>query len=238
MSRIERVEMNGRAAWRKRYADEGRHLRLKLFSTIVNWLGAPALLPCVPQTAEQAWRTEQSMIARLAAAKLRVPEILHSEPNCLVLSDMGMTLAGACRNAQGDEDRLSVIAAGFVELLRAHQAGVWLNQGFSRNLTYSDGHVGFIDLDQDPRTVMSLADAQARDLLFYVYSTARFVISSERYTAALAAHLRSESETVRRVFEVNARALLRLRKLDLFFGRELKAMMRALHEFFATSQGR
>jgi hypothetical protein len=54
-----------------------------------------------------------------------------------------------------------------------HVRGQHLSQAFDRNLVQCpDGVIGYIDFEDDPAEVMTLAECQARDWLSYLHSTA------------------------------------------------------------------
>lgn len=188
--RVERLQLDGRTVWRKRYSAQGRGLRMALLRWVARRIGSVALLPPAPLDADAACATERGMIERLHALGARVPEIIDAGSRELVLSDIGPTLAATCRTTQSADEREALLAAGFAALSDVHARGGYLAQAFSRNLTILDGRVGFIDLEQDPATIMPIAAAQARDTLFYVYSTARFLADDPTcYQRLLAAHL-------------------------------------------------
>src|SRR5690606_18911149 len=148
-------------------------------------LGANALLAPVPLTAERACRTEQAMINRLAALGVRVPPLLQVAERELLLGDLGPTLALVLRAEPDPGARRGLVALGLRAIGDVHARGGHLSQAFARNLTVLDGEIGFIDLEEDPATTMSLAAAQARDLLFYAHSTARFLAGQPGVHAGL-----------------------------------------------------
>jgi hypothetical protein len=64
-----------------------------------------------------------------------------------------------------------------------HIKGQYLSQGFVRNILKikDSDEVGFIDFEDDPLDVLSLEQAQARDLLIFVNSTARFFVNDKEF---------------------------------------------------------
>jgi len=148
-------------------------------------LGANALLAPVPLTPEDACATELAMITRLKNIGVLVPEVLESGKTHLVLSDIGILFSAECRSSKSIEERSALLQQGFEALNDLHRRGGYLSQAFARNLTLLDGRIGFIDLEEDPRKVMSLHAAQARDIIFYVHSTARFMADAPQIYAQL-----------------------------------------------------
>ena len=207
-TRVQAVTWQGERAWRKTYAEGGHRRRIAALRWVARRLGANALLAPIPLTAERACRTEQSMINRLAALGVRVPPLLEVGERELVLGDLGPTLAVACRNEADPDARLALVTLGLRAIGDVHACGGYLSQAFARNLTIRDGAIGFIDLEEDPATTMSLDAAQARDLLFYAHSTARFLAAMPgAHAALLRGHLQDVRPAVRAEVARTARAL-------------------------------
>ncbi|WP_143892965.1 hypothetical protein [Tepidimonas sediminis] len=56
-------------------------------------------------------------------------------------------------------------------LAYVHRQGQYLSQAFARNAIVSDKGLVYLDFEDDPRTVMSLPDAQTRDWLALLLSS-------------------------------------------------------------------
>ncbi|MFT3805334.1 hypothetical protein [Arenimonas sp.] len=227
--RVKRIDTAGVRAWRKRYEYEPRRWRLALLRRFVDLLGIESLRPPAMLPPAQARATEKAMIQRLQGLGCLVPQILAEDEEAIVISDLGATLASACKRESDAQARANLVASGFDALADLHAQGGWLNQAFARNLTVSDGRIGFIDLDQDPTTVMSLEAAQARDLLLYAYSTARFFESDLRaYSVLVSQPLAREPQIARQQFEDALRRLSWLCPLAPICGRDLRALAKLI----------
>ncbi len=130
---------------------------------------------------ETAIATEARRLRELAAAGLRVPRVLAQQADGLLISDLG----GSARGTVVLQERLAEAAAnsptallatwriGLAAIANVHQHGQHLSQAFDRNLVLCpDGVIGYIDFEDDPAEVMTLAECQARDWLSYLHSTA------------------------------------------------------------------
>ena len=207
-TRVQRETWEGRPAWRKTYSEGGHRRRVAALRWFARKLGADPLLAPVPLSPELACRTEQAMIRRLAALGARVPPLLAVEARSLLLGDLGPTLALACRAEPSSSRREALVRLGQEAIIGLHARGGYLSQAFARNLTVLDGQVGFIDLEEDPLTIMPLEAAQARDILFYAHSTARFLLDSPgRHAALLQAQLARAEPAVRAEVAHTARRL-------------------------------
>jgi len=206
--RIEQEERNGEIVWRKHYGNPGRRLRMAMLRWLARRLGLNALLAPLPLQAEAACTTEASMIARLAALGAHVPSVLEQGERHLLLSHLGPTLGLLCKREPDSEARARLLAHGFDALLDLHSRGGYVSQAVARNLTFDGERVGFIDLEEDPRQMMPLAAAQARDALLWVQSSARFLADSPaRYADLLADYLEREAPAVRGEILKTARRL-------------------------------
>lgn len=235
-TRVQRVADPGRVAWRKTYSEGGRRRRVAALRWVARRLGANALLAPIPLSPELACRTEQAMIRRLATLGARVPEILEIGERELLLSDLGLTLAETCRREPDPARRRQLVQQGLDALQDLHARGGYLSQAFARNLTIDASGIGFIDLEEDPATMMSLAAAQARDVLFYAHSTARFLADLPgEHSRLLAGHLARESEHTRREVSRTARKLAWLAPVTRPFGARARAVGEALRSLRAAT---
>ncbi|MEZ5463902.1 MAG: hypothetical protein R3F22_01485 [Lysobacteraceae bacterium] len=231
--------IDGQFVWRKRYAGEQRRLFKWLLRGLCAVLGIPALRPVRSQTAVERCRTERLQIERLAALGVPVPQLVGSSDSENCLSDLGASLTQACREAGDAPAREALIRAGLDALLDLHRRGGNLSQAFARNMTWQDGRVGFIDLEEDPLTVMTLHEAQARDVLFYVSSSARFMPEAPgRYGELLLAHLSHETAPVRDEVLRTASRLRWVSALARLGGERAHALAMALERLRETRRTR
>lgn len=154
-----------------------RYHALNLFSKIM----CLPLLKAVPQPGgNKALKTEARRLTEMSKANVLVPIIIYKDSNCLLLSDLGESLIDEFKSHRDDKNRIRRLFAGcLLEIRQLHDQDMYMSQGFVRNILKTSEHplkFGFIDFEDDPLQVMSLAEAQARDLLLFVNSTARFFV--------------------------------------------------------------
>ncbi len=130
---------------------------------------------------EAAIATEARRLKTLAAAGLRVPAVLAQQADGLLISDLGESGRATVvlqerldqAAAAGPAALLAVWREGLAAIAAVHVRGQHLSQAFDRNLVQCpDGVIGYIDFEDDPAEVMTLAECQARDWLSYLHSTA------------------------------------------------------------------
>lgn len=151
----------------KKTPDKGRRLvRTWLLNALFDRLGTPCLKFPPGEPAAGRLHTECQRLHQLHRAGVPVPTVLSATHKHLVLSDMGEQWDGVLLKDKVP-DPLK-IRAGFDALLKVHARGQYLGQAWPRNVTLGPDGVGFIDFEEDPGPIMSLACAQARDWVFLV----------------------------------------------------------------------
>ena len=173
---------------------------------------------------EAAIATEARRLKQLAAAGLRVPTVLAQQPDGLLISDLGESGRATVvlqerldqAAAAGPAALLAVWREGLAAIAAVHVRGQHLSQAFDRNLVQCpDGVIGYIDFEDDPAEVMTLAECQARDWLSYLHSTAMMLEAAAPQTAGQHWHaaLATVNEEVRERIANAARRMKWARKL-------------------------
>jgi tRNA A-37 threonylcarbamoyl transferase component Bud32 len=173
---------------------------------------------------EAAIATEARRLKQLAAAGLRVPTVLAQQPDGLLISDLGESGRATVvlqerldqAAAAGPAALLAVWREGLAAIAAVHVRGQHLSQAFDRNLVQCpDGVIGYIDFEDDPAEVMTLAECQARDWLSYLHSTAMMLEAAAPQAAGQHWHaaLATVNEEVRERIANAARRMKWARKL-------------------------
>jgi tRNA A-37 threonylcarbamoyl transferase component Bud32 len=211
MHQVTFTQTNAQRVWHKRYEDERSSLLRLLQCTAASALSLEWLRPTCVGSAAQLAATEKRFIQRLQSRSVRAPQIVSESENSLTLGDLGPTLSALCKNESDPARRLHYIKNALQAISEVHQKDLCLNQSFARNICIENGEVGFIDFECDPLEVMSLSVAQARDIIYFVYSTARFVEDdADVYQSFLEKIINDESLEVKKVLES---AFIKLKKI-------------------------
>lgn len=162
-----------------------RYHALNLFSRILRL----PLLKAVPQPGGKATiKNEIERIQLLAADGILVPEIIASDDSWFLIKSMGTSIVKALKQESTPQlRRQQLLTACLSAMKQVHQKNQCLSQAFIRNMVLHDAktmQVAFIDFEDDPLTVMNLAEAQARDVLLMVNSTARFFVDDQNFFTA------------------------------------------------------
>ncbi len=186
--RVQRLELSRRTVWIKRYGTEPAIVWQHLHRLIMPVL--PPVFRSGPRLGAEAMITQEvARMARFTDKGFRVPQVLYRSGAAVVLSDLSPSIDALLSTSRGqaeEHDALLVACAGALGLL--HAAGLCHGRPYPRDMTLTDGEVGFLDFEENPEAVMPLADAQARDLwvLFFQISS-RALKGRETFDAAFAA---------------------------------------------------
>lgn len=159
-----------------------RYHALNLFS----WLLRLPLLKAVPQPGgTAAIANEVKRIQTLTAAGVPVAPLVAHGDDWLLIKDVGTSIIRVMKNTETEQTHRQALFSACLQAIKAvHQQGQYLSQAFIRNLLLQDPAlltVAFIDFEDDPLTVMTVAEAQARDVLLLVNSTARFFVQDQAF---------------------------------------------------------
>lgn len=184
-ARIEKLSSEQGSFWLKKAAPARgvfRYHALNLFS----WLLRLPLLKAVPQPGgDAAIKNEIKRIEDLAEQGVLVPKIIAHDTGWLLIKDVGSSIIREMKQKNTKQARRQDLFNACLHAIKAlHQQDQYLSQGFIRNMLLCDEksmQVAFIDFEDDPLSVMSLAAAQARDVLLLVNSTARFFIDDGEF---------------------------------------------------------
>lgn len=176
---ISRLQLTDRTVWLKRYDGPLRRLRLGALDWFARRMDLAPLRPPPRYRAAAARCTEQRRLQELREVGVLVPEVIAQGEDVLLLSDLGPTLASRLRRSDTSQSRELTVGA-ITAVAEVHARGAYLGQPLARNITVDAfGRVGFLDFEEDPGEIMSLADAQARDWLLFAAGISRYGPGSE-----------------------------------------------------------
>lgn len=208
--------------------------RARVVNALAGSVGV-ALLRAVPaHGGARAQEIEVDRLQSLRAAGVRVPEVLHVEPDFIVMGHLaGPSLIELVE--RGGATGFEAWRRGLAALTDTHARGGHLSHAFARNFIAADAGLGMIDFEDDPLEAMPLDAAQARDWLAYLHSTLWLLDRAlADIQAAVAVRLADEKPAVRALVEAAGRRLALLRHLPRsrrIWGREV-AGARALGTVF------
>lgn len=195
--------------------------RYRLLNGLARLIGLPLLKAAPAHGGARAQAIEVQRLRRLAAAGVPVPRVLHVEDEFFVQSWLGERRLDDL--LKGDA-ALEWWQRGLHTLVELHRHGQYLSQAFARNFIAVGDTLAMIDFEDDPLEVMTLDEAQARDWLAYLHSSAlafRLKPPAPRAEciALLRAALARERAPVRRLVGGTARRLRWVQRVPAGDGR-------------------
>lgn len=215
--------------WVKRYANGSRRWRMRLLNLVVGWMQLPALRAPLGGGPEHSCAVELRRLSELAALGVRVPRVIASSQRELLLSDLGTTLALQLRQAD-HAVALRLYQSAIAAIANAHAAGTYLGQPQARNIVVdAQQRIGFIDFEEDPAEVMTLAQAQCRDWLLFASGTLRHLpFADRRISDALQSGLSQADPAVREALAASLHRLQPVRQISALMGRRARGMAAAI----------
>lgn len=187
---VQRYRVDGEEVWIKKATSHHAPWRYGALRMLGSLVRTPALMPVPHPGGDEAIATEVRRLRDLAARGVRVPLLLATQPDALLLLHLGRAGEPAISLAEELDrsllgppgDTFAVWRQGFAAIRSVHATGSCLSQAFARNLVRCPGgEIAFIDFEDDPQAVLPLADCQVRDVLCYLHSSA---LHLERAAAA------------------------------------------------------
>lgn len=188
-------------------------IRYALLDTVALVSGMPMLRAAPAYGGFRAQQIEATRLRALRAAGVAVPRLLHEAEDFLVMEYLGNTSL----TAQLRDDPTQALRwwkCGLETIAAAQARGQYLSQAFTRNFLVTGTSLAMIDFEDDPLEVMALPDAQARDWLIYLHSSAwRLCLPPAVTSAALLTVLANVSRDVCERLDAAATRLAWLRFL-------------------------
>ena len=240
----------GERVWLKKAGPRHGKWGYRVMAAVARMARLDIIKPVPNPGGEAAIATEARRLRQLAAAGLRVPAVLAQQADGLLISDLGESGRATVvlqerldqAAATGPAALLAVWREGLAAIAQVHVRGQHLSQAFDRNLVQCpDGVIGYIDFEDDPSEVMTLAECQARDWLSFLHSTAMMLEAAAPEAAGQHWHaaLREVDEAVRQRIAEAARRMKWAQRLPASrrFGRDtqrVRAVARLLGRWHGT----
>jgi tRNA A-37 threonylcarbamoyl transferase component Bud32 len=175
----------------KRQRDRRSRFGYRLLDAAASLFGLPLLRSVPAHGGRRAQDIEVRRLRELAAAGIAVPEVLHVDDGFFVERWFeGPGLDRLLR--RGGDEALTWWQRGAQLLLALHAQGQAASQAFTRNFIAHGDALVLIDFEDDPLEAMRLPEAQARDWLAFLHSTARECPPAMLRSPALAETVRAE----------------------------------------------
>ncbi len=180
---------NQQVVWVRRSDSHNSIWLYRLLGIFTFLLRANALKPVPSIGGKIAIVNEAEALKRLSKAGVRVPQLLAMNDYALMISNFtdSQTLFKVLSQCQQQQNLLANWQLGVQAITDIHAKNQHVSQCFARNmLVCADGQIAFIDFEDAPEQVLSLANCQVRDWLCYLFSTASLLDNEDTRQKAIA----------------------------------------------------
>lgn len=211
---------NGEIVWVRRMGPRNSIWRYRILNLVSRISGIHLLTPVPNLGGAKAIHVELSRLHALAAAGICVPTVLAKTSQALMINHLGQrTLEQEWQKCKSYPDKLlQRWQLGLNAIAAVHLKQQYLSEPFARNMIFiDDNHIGFIDFEDDPASVLSLTQCQARDWLCYLHSGARMMINyqvGEKARQQWLAMLETQPSTIRHSIHKSLHKIGWMRHLD------------------------
>lgn len=171
---IAKLDYHQESIWLKRRSPSKATGWHKLLSVLTALIPIPVFRPTVIHDAQDTLVNQAQRLQLFAARQLAVPEVLIITPNYMVTRDVGDDLKSCLDKEEREEVRTYLLDQAMEAIIAMHAVKLCHGRPFLRDMTYHEGKVFFLDLEENPLSVMSLAEAQARDVWLFLNSVATY----------------------------------------------------------------
>lgn len=180
---INHIIIEDETIWIKRRPLSKKTVWHRLLSLVTYLIPVPIFYPTVVSDSGSGLLEEASRLRLFAKKGIAVPEIVASTSNYLATKNAGFTLQKYLEQANSTEDKLRLLKMAFDALIQLHLAQLCHGRPFLRDMTLHDNNVFLLDLEENPLAVMSLEQAQARDIWLFLNNAARYCLDKNVLTS-------------------------------------------------------
>lgn len=173
-ARTIRAEDSGQVFWVKRRVDSKRTFWHSVQRLLACVFRAPILRVTAIGDGAAALHGEAARLRAFRDRGFLVPEVLAEDDEALVLSDIGPSIPDCLRHTADPQARETILQRAAAGLAQLHKSGLVHGRPYLRDMTWRDGHVGFLDLEEATEGKIPFASAQARDIWIFLCSAVRF----------------------------------------------------------------
>lgn len=174
------TEFNGHKAWIKTVPPEKQTLSFCAKKKIAARLSPIAIARPTPTCGLGILSLEAQRLKDLKKLGAPVPEILKESKDYLIIEDRGKNLEKVINRSPTDK-RLPFILKAIESIKNLHALDTAHGRAMLKDMVLDDaGNVSFIDLAEDPLSLMNIQEAKARDWLMFLFSALPFCTESEQ----------------------------------------------------------
>lgn len=166
-------EYENQRYWIKRRPHSKKNIWHRLQTLAASLMALPVFKSTASNGGAMSIHNEANRLIHLKKAGVFVPDVVYFDEQILVTSDEGVQCHQWLINADVNQRRVWLTKA--MELiLSIHRAGVAHGRPMPKDMLVKGEQLTMIDLEEEPQKVMSLTEAQARDVWLFMNAVTRF----------------------------------------------------------------
>lgn len=214
-------DLDGRRLWIKQTVPPKARIWHRLQKILASLLGMPILRATVSAGGPENLRAEAERLRHFKSKGFHVPDVVAVYEDLMVMTDAGPQFRAWLDKTLDGETRCAALKKAIVSMAGLHAAGLAHGRPYMRDMTWDGKTIGFLDLEEDPVTVMPLVTAQARDIWIFLSAASRYARlpgSKMHYEDTLikelyAEYARNANPAVLKELRIFALSLTRLRRI-------------------------
>ena len=179
------IELDGRRCWVKYRPHSKKNNWHRLQALFTSLLSMPLLKPTVSYGGVQSLRQEADRLNLLRTQGIPVPDVIMLGDDFLITDDCGVQLQEWIEALASVEEKYYWLKQAMYLLIQVHTAGLAHGRPMPKDMLIRDDTLTLIDLEDDPLQVMSLAEAQARDVWLFMNAVACLLLEDTNRTASV-----------------------------------------------------
>lgn len=171
---VGQINDNEHRYWLKRRPFSKKTIWHALQGIVSQALRLPSLYPTVTAGGASSLHYEAERLRQFAEKNIPVPWVVSITDTVLITEDVGCQLNQHLQTVQDSKQIHLILKQAAQSIQKMHQAGLCHGRPSLNDMTIKHGLISFIDLEENPLVVMSLAQAQARDIWLFLNSATRY----------------------------------------------------------------
>ncbi|USO01111.1 MAG: hypothetical protein H6849_03340 [Alphaproteobacteria bacterium] len=189
---------------------------------ILQWLIPLRMLkPQVFTSPTALMNQEVSRLQTFHQAGISVPRLVYRAQNTLILTDVGMNVEILLRIDTSPDTRIRLLKKVVRAIKILHTKGLYHGRLLLKDVSYKNGRVSFLDLGEAFCGHMDIYEAQARDILLFMYAALPFINNDHKILQEILGYYGEYSDTVIEKLRTTRRYLIPVYWLILPFARFL-----------------
>lgn len=171
---IGQFEWGGQLIWIKRRPFSKKRHWHKLQGVLAKITRLPTFAPTASAGGPESLNYESIRLQNFSLKNIPVPKVLATTEHFILTEDVGFQLQDYLHKLSDEHKIHLLLTQAMLTISQMHQAGLCHARPSLRDMTFKNGVIYLIDLEEDPLHVMQLSQAQARDTWLFLNSAARF----------------------------------------------------------------